>query len=128
MEDNKDLIKSILERGTEAKAPADLSSRVLASWKAELSKPKVYAPLIPKFVWWILGVTFCSAFVWVLNSSSSSATPSKVTGLLENFTPHFTLSIPQINPVMIMAVAVLGMMIMLNALILRHQSKTQHTF
>ena len=75
----EDLVNRLMENDSLEKAPADFTNDVMS--KIEMlseAKTIVYKPLIPKYVWWLLGFGFVALIVnIVLNKSSDSSGLSK---------------------------------------------------
>ena len=80
-EDKKieNLVNKLLANDSLEKAPANFTDAVMSKLQfASESKPIVYNPLIPKYVWWLLGLGFIALVInIVLNKSSDSSSLSE---------------------------------------------------
>ena len=123
MEENKEnkIIQNILSQASEIKAPYDMSERVLSAWKTQSSKTQTYGPLIPVWFWFVLGVFFVGMIGWVFSSASITSGPSITQSLLNKGVEYLQLDLLSLNPVMITALGVFGIMLFINSFLLNIQ-------
>ncbi|MCA0154497.1 hypothetical protein [Winogradskyella vincentii] len=71
-----ELVNKLMDADNLEKAPVDFTQNVMSQIEA-LSKSKAteYKPLIPKIIWWILGVGFVALLSYTIFSKPSTSEP-----------------------------------------------------
>jgi hypothetical protein len=99
----EDLVNKLMANDSLEKAPADFTNDVMSKIET-LSETKtiVYKPLIPKYVWWFLGLGFVALIYNVIfNKSADSSTLSERYNLPEvSFDLFSNLSVDFSNTLM----------------------------
>ncbi|WP_138434565.1 hypothetical protein [Winogradskyella algicola] len=99
----EDLVNKLMANDSLEKAPADFTNDVMSKIET-LSETKniVYKPLIPKYVWWLLGLGFVALIYNVIfNKSADSSTLSERYNLPEvSFDLFSNLSVDFSNTLM----------------------------
>ena len=106
-------IKQILSRGTEYRAPAGMSERVLNAVKAREKVAVTHHPLMPTWVWWALVFSSTILIVWALKNSGP-ASDSMIGGYLSRMAFDFEFPMPAPSPVLLMSLAATLVMLLLN--------------
>ena len=117
MEEHRKNIERILKHTTQRKAPDDLASRVLSSWKVETHTISEVPPLISKRTWALIGLALVGFVYWVLSGSVSGLKSSRATELLGDLNLELDLSLLHVSPVVIASIAAFGVMIGISILI-----------
>ena len=123
MKENLDekLIREMLQKGTEMKAPEDLRSQILQRWQFEEERMPSIEPVLPRLTWWILGCFFAGLFIWGFSKMSLSGVNSKLAILSEQVLENLEYSIVGFEGIVVPSVAVLVLMVLINTVLLRYQ-------
>lgn len=123
MKENIDekLIKEILQKGTEMKAPIDLSSRIFDRWQLEEDSLPSFAPILPRLTWWILAFFFAGLFIWGFSKMSFSSVNSEISILMDQVLGNVEYAMVGFEGIVFPTVAVLVIMVLLNAFLLKYR-------
>ena len=115
------LIKQILQKGTEIKAPKDLSARILDRWQLEEERLPSFAPVFPRLTWWILGFFFSALFIWGFSKMSFTGGGTEMAMLIEQFLENLEYTVVGLEEIVFPTTAVLVIMVLINSFLLRYR-------
>jgi hypothetical protein len=121
---NKDdkIIKDILSKATEQKAPSNMSFQVLEAWKKEQSQALAVKPIMPKWLVWTMGLSVVSAVVWFLFTSSESVIIPDYASGLSSTAEGIGSALSSVNMYTVMSVLALGIMVMVSGFLINSKS------
>jgi hypothetical protein len=123
MKENLDekLITEILIKGTEMKAPKDLSKRILDRWKLEEESVLSFTPIFPKLTWWILAFLFAGLFIWGFSKMSFPDANLDIAIFMDQVLENLEYSMLGFEEIVLPTVVVLVIMVSLNTFLLKSQ-------
>ena len=116
---NKDhdrhLIQNLLSKGTIRKAPQNLSDRVWSSMNQVTQKVSIYRPLIPTWVWVIVGAVVLGVLFMVGNSPEIES--SGLSAYLQSVTIYLDQRLQNLTLIAFSSLTLLVMVIYFNSIL-----------
>lgn len=116
------IIKDILSKATDQKAPSHMATQVLNTWKAEQAQAVVVKPIMPRWLVWTIGLSIVSAVAWFLFTNSASAEIPVITSVVSSTADGIGSALSSVNVYTVMSVLAFGVMLIVSGILIN--SKT----
>ena len=122
-ETDRRIVKNLLAKGTDHKAPHDMSDRVWSALNIQENKVQVYRPLIPSWIWIMIGVVVFGVLILASTSPSTSSGRLNWQEYLQPLAGYLDQSLYNISLIAFSSLMVLVIILLFNSLLIQTRYK-----
>ena len=122
-DNDRHLVKNVMSKGTIHKAPQNMTDRVWSSLINESEKVRTYQPLIPTWVWMIVGIVVIGVLFMVGTSPDTHSNSLNWQAYLQPITGYLDQSLQNLTLIAFSSLTLLIMVIYFNSLLINSYYK-----
>ena len=122
-DNDRHLVKKLMTKGTTHKAPQNMSDRVWSTMNNATEKVMIYRPLIPTWVWMIVGVVVIGVLFMVASSPDTHSNSLNWQAYLQPITGYLDQSLQNLTLIAFSSLTLLVMVIYINSFLVNSYYK-----